>query len=74
MKNIDSHSFTSESNHNQMFNSTMIIRDVNKVMYFISKSFSNQHNIISRSFRVSYIYQLQKDTNDIEFVKQLIGH
>ena len=31
-------------------------------------------NIKSHSFRIYYIYQLGKDTKDIEFVKQSIGH
>lgn len=32
-----------------------------------------QLNITSHSFRISYITQLEKDSKDIEFVKQSIG-
>jgi site-specific recombinase XerD len=31
-------------------------------------------NITSHSFRIGYITQLWKDSKDIEFVKQTIGH
>ena len=40
----------------------------------VSKSLPDQPNITSHSFRVGYISQLWKDTKDIEFVKQSIGH
>jgi len=57
-----------------MLSRETITRDVNKVMYFVSKSFPDQPNITSHSFRVGYISKLCKDTKDIEFVKQSIGH
>jgi site-specific recombinase XerD len=38
------------------------------------KSLPDQPNITSHSFRVGYISKLWKDTQDIEFVKQSIGH
>jgi site-specific recombinase XerD len=45
--------------------------------FSISK-YSNQLpgklNITSHSFRIGYITQLWKDSKDIEFVKQTIGH
>ena len=31
-------------------------------------------NLSSHSFRVGFITQLWRDTNDIEFVRQAIGH
>ena len=31
-------------------------------------------NITSHSFRIGYITNLWKDTSDIEFVRQAIGH
>ena len=43
-------------------------------MRSVSKSFPDQPKITSHSFRVGYISQLWKDTKDIEFVKQSIGH
>jgi len=74
MKTMDSFIFTSELNHTKMLSRETITRDVNKIMRSVSKSLPNQPNITSHSFRVGYISQLWKDTNDIEFVKQSVGH
>ena len=74
MKTMDSYIFTSELNHTKMLSRETITRDVNKIMGSVSKSLPNQPNITSHSFRVGYISQLWKDTNDIEFVKQSVGH
>lgn len=74
MKTMDSYVFTSELNHKKMLSRETITRDVNKIMRSVSKSIPNQPNITSHSFRVGYISQLWKDTKDIEFVKQSIGH
>ena len=74
MKNPDSYIFTSESNHNKMLSRETLTRDVNIVMHSVSRSLPDQPNITSHSFRVGYISQLWKDTKDIEFVKQSIGH
>ena len=48
--------------------------DVNKVTHSVSKLLPSKPNITSHSFRIGYISQLWKDTKDIEFVKQAIGH
>ena len=74
MKKPESYVFTSELNHYRMLSRETITRDVNKVMHSVSKSLTDQPNITSHSFRVGYISQLWKDTKDIEFVKQSIGH
>ena len=74
MKNTDSYIFTSESSYRQMLSRETITRYVSIVMCSVSKNLPNQPNITSHSFRVGYISQLQKDTKDIEFVKQSIGH
>jgi site-specific recombinase XerD len=74
MKNESSYIFTSESNHDKMLSRETITKDVNKVMRSVSKSLPDQPNITSHSFRVGYISKLWKDTKDIEFVKQSIGH
>ena len=74
MKNPDSYVFTSESNHDQMLSRETITRDVNRVMRSVSENLPDQPNITSHSFRIGYISQLWKDTKDIEFVKQSIGH
>ena len=74
MKTADSYIFTSELNHKKMLRRETITRDVNRIMRSVSKSLPNQLNITSHSFRVGYISQLWKDTNDIEFVRQSISH
>jgi len=74
MKNPNSYIFTSESNHAQMLSRETITRDVNKVMRSVSNQLPDKPNITSHSFRVGYISKLWKDTKDIEFVKQSIGH
>ena len=51
-----------------------IIMDVNKVTHSVSKFLPSKPNITSHSFRIGYISQLWKDTKDIEFVCQTIGH
>jgi integrase len=74
MKESDSYVFTSESTHDQMLSREAITRDVNKVMRSVSKQLPGQPNVTSHSFRIGYITQLWKDSKDIEFVKQSIGH
>ena len=51
-----------------------ITRDVNQVMRSVSRSLADQPNITSHSFRIGYISKLWRDTKDIEFVRQSIGH
>jgi len=74
MKESDCYVFTSESNHDQMLTRETITRDVNKIMRSVSKQLPGQPNVTSHSFRIGYITQLWKDSKDIEFVKQSIGH
>ncbi len=51
-----------------------ITKAVNKVTHAVSKQFTEEPNITSHSFRVGYITKMWKDSKDIEFVKQCIGH
>lgn len=74
MKEPDSYIFTPDYNHNQMLRRESITKSVNKVMRQISKQLPNEPNMTSHSFRSGYITQLWKDTSDIEFVRQAIGH
>ena len=73
-KEPDSYLFTAESNHYKPLNRVVITRDVNKVMREVSKQLPGKLNITSHSFRIGYITQLWKDSKDIEFVKQTMGH
>ncbi len=74
MKEFDAYLFTSESDHFKKLRREAITRDVNKVMQLGSKQLPDQSNVTSHSFRIGYITQLWKDSKDIEFVKQTIGH
>lgn len=74
MKEPDSYIFTSEANHFKKLGRVVITKDVNKVMRQVSNQLPGKPNITSHSFRIGYITQLWKDTKDIEFVKQTIGH
>ena len=74
MKEPNAYVFSPEINHFKKLRREVITTDVNKVMHKVSKIFPGQPNITSHSFRVGYITQLWKDSKDIEFVKQTIGH
>ena len=74
MKDKDSYIFTSDRKPNQKLRRERITLDVNKVMHSVSNLLPSKPNITSHSFRIGYISQLWKDTKDIEFVKQTIGH
>ena len=74
IKEPDAYVFTSEANHYQKLRREAITKDVNKVMRSVSKQLPGQPNVTSHSFRIGYITQLWKDSKDIEFVKQSIGH
>ena len=74
MKDKDSYIFTSDRNPNQMLQRQTLTMDVNKVTKAVSQRLLEKPNITSHSFRIGYISQLWKDTKDIEFVRQAIGH
>jgi len=74
IKEPNAYVFSPETNHFKKLRREVITTDVNKVMHKVSKIFPGQPNITSHSFRVGYITQLWKDSKDIEFVKQTIGH
>ena len=74
MKELDAYLFTSEADHFKKLRREAITKDVNKIMQSVSKQLPGQPNITSHSFRIGFITQLWKDSKDIEFVKQTIGH
>jgi integrase len=74
MKNKDSYVFTSDRKPTQMLRRETITMDVNRVMHSVSNLLPSKPVITSHSFRIGYISQLWKDTKDIEFVRQAIGH
>jgi hypothetical protein len=48
--------------------------DINRVMHSVTSLFPSKPNITSHSFRIGSIFQLWKDTKDIEVVRQTIYH
>ena len=74
LKEDKSYIFTSQLDHNKHIRREQITKDINKIMALVSKNLPDQPNLKSHSFRTSFITQLWKDTNDIEFVRQVIGH
>jgi integrase len=49
-------------------------REINNFIKSASKKLDNEPLLTSQSFRIGYISKLWKDTEDIEFVRQVIGH
>ena len=74
MKEPDSYVFTNESDHFKTLTRETITKAVNLVTNTVSEEISSKPNITNHSFRIGYITQLWKDSKDIEFVKQTIGH
>lgn len=74
IKNPDAYIFTSEANHYKKLRREAITKNVNKIMRLVSNKLPGKPNVTSHSFRIGYITQLWKDSKDIEFVKQTIGH
>ena len=74
MKDKDSYVFTSDRKPDRPLGRQAITMDVNKVTRAVSKRLPFKPNITSHSFRIGYISQLWKDTKDVEFVRQTIGH
>lgn len=74
IKESDAYVFISEAKHYQKLRREAITKGVNKVTRSVSKQLPGQLNITIHSFRIGYITQLWKDSKDIEFVKQSIGH
>ncbi len=74
MKEPDSYVFTNESNHSKRLTRETITKAVNLVTRTVSEEILSKPNITSHSFRIGYITQLWKNSKDIEFVKQTIGH
>jgi len=74
MKGPDSYVFTNESNHSKILTRETLTKAVNLVTRTVSEEILRKPNITSHSFRIGYITQLWKDSKDIEFVKQTIGH
>ena len=74
MKSKDSYIFTADQKPYQMLRRETLTMDVNRATRSVANCINPKPNITSHSFRIGYITSLWKDTLDIEFVRQAIGH
>jgi integrase len=74
MKELDSYVFTSEKTHYKPLRRDTLTKEINLVLRNLSKILPDKPNLTTHSFRIGFISQLWRDTNDIEFVRQAIGH
>ena len=72
-KKSDSYIFTAENSTKPLAREAFT-NLINKFLKDCSRRMDRNPNISSHSFRVGFITQLWRDTNDIEFVRQAIGH
>ena len=69
MKKLDNSIFPSEKNHYKPLRRDRLTKEVNFVLQNLTEKLPNKPNLT-----VDFISQLWRDTNDIEFVRQAIGH
>ena len=72
-KDSDSYIFTPENSKKPLAREAFT-NLINKFMKDCARKMDQNPYISSHSFRVGFITQLWRDTNDIEFVRQAIGH
>ena len=72
-KNDESYIFTPE-NSEKPLGTEPFNRIINQFIKQSSQKLDGKPRLRSHSFRIGFITQLWKDTNDIEFVRQAIGH
>ena len=72
-KDSDSYIFTAENSKKPLAREAFT-NLINKFIKDCSRRMDRNPNLSSHSFRVGFITQLWRDTNDIEFVRQAIGH
>jgi len=72
-KDGDSYIFTAE-NSKKPLSREAFTNLINKFIKDCARRMDRNPNLSSHSFRVGFITQLWRDTNDIEFVRQAIGH
>jgi site-specific recombinase XerD len=72
-KDGDSYIFTAENSKKPLAREAFT-NLINKFIKDCARRMDRNPNISSHSFRVGFITQLWRDTNDIEFVRQAIGH
>ena len=63
-----------QANRSKRLDRLAITQDVKKVLREVSNRLTTKPNITNHSFRIDFITKLWKDSKNIEFVKQTIGH
>ena len=63
-----------KKNHCKPLRRDTLTKEINFVLRNLSKNLPDKPNFTTHSFRIGFISQLWRDTNDIEFVRQAIGH
>ncbi len=74
MKKLDSYIFTSEKDQYKPLRRDTLMKEINLILRGLAQKLPNKPNITSHNFRIGFITQLWRDTSDIEFVRQSIGH
>lgn len=72
-KDGDSYIFTAENSQKPLAREAFT-NLINKFIKECARKMDRNPNLSSHSFRVGFITQLWRDTSDIEFVRQAIGH
>lgn len=52
----------------------MLTKEINLALPKLGEMLDTKTNLTRHSFRIGFISQLWRDTEDIEFVRQVIGH
>lgn len=73
-KELEGYVFSSEKNQYKALRRDMLTKEINLVLRKLGERLDNKPNLTSHSFRIGFISQLWRDTGDIEFVRQAIGH
>lgn len=74
LKELDGYVFSSEKNQYKPLRRDTLTKEINLVLRKLGERLNNKPNLTSHSFRIGFISQLWRDTGDIEFVRQAIGH
>lgn len=74
IKNDDESFIFASENSNKPLSREVFNKLINNFIKDSIKKYQGKPNILSHSFRIGYITQLWRDTSDIEFVRQTIGH
>jgi site-specific recombinase XerD len=66
--------FSTEKDPTKHISRETLTRDINDQLKIVSQKIDGNPVLTSHSFRIGYITNLWKDTGNLEFVRQQIGH